>query len=89
MSVFFASKGIGSVIDHVQNPYIFSEETVPYIEEPGQGLYDAVEHIEGIGSIPADAGLNYVENMPQNKKVLSDGVQAWEAVEIPKSVTKR
>jgi len=80
---------ITDTLEHVTSSnFNFSNQTKGYIVQPGEGLYNAVGHIDNISSIPMDAALNYVENMPENKDTLKDGLQAFESVAIPDRVDK-
>lgn len=80
---------IAGAVEHATSSHFnFSEQTKTYTVNPGEGLYNAVGHIDNISSIPMDAALNYVEHMPENKETLADGLQAYETVVIPDRVDK-
>ncbi len=63
---------------------VFSDKEIGVKIEPGQGLDHAVYQIDGVGTEvnPLEA-REYVENMPENKEVLKDGIQANETIFIP------
>ncbi len=80
---------IASAVEHAIIPHFnFSKETKTYTVNPGEGLYNAIGHIDNISSIPMDAALDHVRHMPENKDTLADGLQAYETVVIPDRVDK-
>lgn len=76
------------IAEHAMAAPHFSEMTKSYTVEPGNGLYDAVETIEGINSISKADAVDYVEQLPKNKDALEDGLQPGEQLVVPESVEK-
>ena len=64
----------------------FSETTNEYVVQPGDGLYDAAQDIQGIDSIDIRDAVHHIQVDPANVDVLSDGLQPGEIVIIPDSV---
>lgn len=90
LTLYSGAKIVEKGYDYLTSPSAnFSQETAEYIIGPGEGLFNAAGHIEGVGSIPLDQAATYIEEMPANKDALSDGLQPNERIEIPVSVTKR
>ncbi len=65
----------------------YSNQTTEWTAGYNQGLNAAVAHIEGAKEFDNRALVYHVENMQQNKKVLANGLQQGEEVEIPVSVS--
>lgn len=80
--------GGGAVLHEALKAPEFSEETTTYTVQPGDGLYDAAEQIEGIGSIDTRDAVDHIATDPANIDVLSDGLQAGESITIPVEVKK-
>ena len=80
--------GGGAVLHETFKAPEFSEETTTYTAQPGDGLYDAAEQIEGIGSIDTRDAIDHIVADPANIDVLSDGLQAGESITIPVKVKK-
>lgn len=76
-------------LDYIMHPYKFSVETEKYQLQPGEGLNNAAEHVNGVGSVPLEAVRYYIEKMPENSETLANGLQEHEVVVIPETVTKR
>lgn len=64
----------------------FSEETTTYTVEPGDGLFSAIQHIEGIETINKWDAVEHVQSDPANIDVLKDGLQPGEQLVVPVSV---
>lgn len=65
----------------------FSEKTVQFVANDGDSIWTAANHVEGHDKVrDMNAIVNYIENMPENKAALSDGLQAHESIDIPESV---
>ena len=65
----------------------FSEKTVQFVADDGDSVWTAANHVEGHDKVhDMNAIVNYIENMPENKAALSDGLQAHESIDIPESV---
>lgn len=75
-----ASAAAGAAIGNATAPE-FSEETVTYTVQPGDGLYDAAENIQG--SFDMRDAVDYIEELPQNAVTLEDGLQPGETISIP------
>ncbi len=78
-----------NLVNHLQNPLQYSDTMKEWVAGPGQGLNDAAAHVKGVGSVDVRDVTYHIEQMPENKDPLSDGLQAGEALTIPDSVTKR
>ena len=68
------------------NSPTFSDETELVVIPPGEGTGYAAAQVEGISKVRTDVVVEHIENMPENKKAFSDGLQANEGVVIPESV---
>lgn len=89
---FIADGGIDKVADKMKNPYEYSEETMAWRAEPGDGLNDAAVEVEGFGGFDRydiRRIAHYIKNMPENEAVLSDGLQVGEYLSVPKTVNKK
>ena len=64
----------------------FSEETTTYTVEPGDGLFSAIQHIEGIETINKWDAVEHVQSDPANIDILKDGLQPGEQLVVPVSV---
>ena len=62
----------------------YSDETQDWIAQPGDGLIDAANDVEGIESVDYRDVVHEIENM--NVEALADGLQAGETLIIPQSV---
>jgi hypothetical protein len=65
-------------------PDEFSEETTTYSAEPGDGVWDAAEQIQG--SFDMQDAVAHISADPANIDVLKDGLQQGEQLVIPVSV---
>ncbi len=74
-----------AVVDHFNGPE-FSEETTTYTVEPGDGLYDVAEAINGIDRIDVRDAVDHISSDPANIAALKDGLQPGESIVIPTDV---
>jgi len=59
-----------------------------YTFESGQGLNDATMSVDRDTKIPYQEVTKHIEDMPENAKVLSDGIQTGETVSVPERAFK-
>lgn len=64
----------------------YSDETEIVVIPSGQGVGYAAAQVDGIGKVRTEVVIEDIENMPENQKALSDGIQAYEGIVIHKSV---
>ena len=64
----------------------FSETTHSVVVQPGEGLWNTTESIDGIENIDKRAAVYHIQHDPQNAEALSDGLQAGESIQVPDSV---
>ena len=64
----------------------FSETTHSVVVQPGEGLWNTTESIDGIEKIDKRAAVYHIQHDPQNAEALSDGLQAGESIQVPDSV---
>ncbi len=64
----------------------FSEQTVSYVVEPGDGLQRAAEGVEGYKTVDIRDVQQHIQDLPQNEDALEDGLQPGEILDIPASV---
>ncbi len=64
----------------------FSDTTVQFVAQEGDSLWTAAEHVKGHEAVDMTTVVDYIEHMPENQTVLSDGLQLHEAIDIPESV---
>jgi len=77
-----------SELKNLANGPEFSQDTIEYKIQEGDGLWDASRQIENVESISKNDAVDYVESMPENAEALADGLQPHETIIIPESVTK-
>jgi hypothetical protein len=82
VSLATGAAAAGAAIGSATTPE-FSEETTTYTVQPGDGLYDAAENIQG--SFDMRDAVDHIENLPQNAVTLEDGLQPGETISIPVS----
>jgi len=76
-------------VEHVNNPYNYSGDTKTVVIPEGQGLNYAAYTIDGVDeSVDVRRVVNHIEDMPENKESLADGVQENEGIVVPVSVEK-
>ena len=78
--------GGGKAVHETYDAPTFSESTTTYTVQPGEGLWNAVDGIEDLNSVDRRDAVDYVEHMPQNEKVLEDGLQVDETIVVPVSI---
>jgi len=78
--------GIAVAANEALKSASFSEETTTYTVEPGDGLFSAIQHIEGIETINKWDAVEHVQSDPANIDVLKDGLQPGEQLVVPVSV---
>lgn len=76
----------GKAIFDQYSPPTFSSETTTYTVNPGDGLLDVAEQIEGLGD--SREGVSHITKMPENQEALSDGLQPGETIVIPVDANK-
>jgi hypothetical protein len=64
----------------------FSETTTEYTVQPGDGIYDAAENIQGIGDVDIRDAVQRIRLDPANTDVLKGGLQPGETLVIPERV---
>lgn len=69
-------------VDHPQ----YSPEKTEYVIQPGQGVWNAAEHVEGINSIDIGDEVEHIEGMKANQAVLDRELQPGDRLVIDKSV---
>lgn len=79
-----------TVYDSLSDPR-FSDETKSFTfdssdDSSGQDITNAAEAIDGLNDL--QAGIHYIENMPENQTALADGIQDGETISIPVSIEK-
>lgn len=81
---FGAYKGVEAAVSTPE----FSDTTITYNVEQGDGMQTVVSHIDNINEIDWREAATYVSQMPENQEVLSDGLQPGEQVILPESVKR-
>ena len=71
--------------DSVGHPQ-FSSEKIEYVVQPGQGVWNAAEQVEGINSIDIKDEISYIEKIQANQAEISRGLQPGDVLEVNKSV---
>jgi hypothetical protein len=74
-------------LEKVNDTPQYSKNNIEWTAGYGQGLDAAVAHIKNSNEVDNRALVYYVENMPENKKALENGLQQGEEIEIPASVS--
>ncbi len=76
-----------TVVDHLSGPE-FSEETKTVVVEDGDGTQSLLEkaNIPGYDSADWRDVSHHVQELPENKDVYKDGLQAGETVSVPVSI---
>lgn len=74
-------------IEHLNNYPKFSTGTTEWTAGSSQGLDNAAAHVNGVSKVDIREVADYIANMPENKKALSNGLQLGEEIDIPKSVS--
>ena len=64
----------------------FSEQTVSYVVEDGDGIQRAAEQVDGYEAVDIRDIQQHIEDLPQNEAALEDGLQPGEVLDIPTSV---
>lgn len=83
-----ATAGI-AVSVYSEKPTQFSEATIPHVVEQGEGI-----NASAFDTNRTDPNIQYIEvvehikQMPENEKVLSDGLQAGEIITVPETASK-
>lgn len=77
-----------------ERPYKFSEETMTYRLEPGEGIWAAIEHIKGHEQFDIRDLVQSVKDMPENKDIkdlIDNGgkLQLYTNIIEPVEVTKK
>ena len=83
-----AALGFNEVAESLSDEPTFSTETTTFVAENGDGVWDAAEKVEGHDAVGIDMTdvVDYIESLPENQDALSDGLQAYEGIDIPVSV---
>lgn len=76
-------------VNHLDNPYQYSDATKTVTIPKNQGLNYAAFTIDGVNeSVDVRHVVEHIEDMPENKEALSDGVQENEGIVVPVSIDK-
>jgi hypothetical protein len=95
VALYGAGKSIELVkdrVDHLNNPYQYSDATKIVVIPQGQGLNYAAYTIDGVDeSVDVRRVVNHIEQIPENKKILEDYdgvVPAGAGILVPVSIEK-
>lgn len=81
-----AAFGYNEVKEAGEHQPTFSTDTIQFVAENGDGVWDAAQQVEGHEAVDMTVIVNHIESIPENKEALSDGLQAREGIDIPVSV---
>ncbi|HZJ34594.1 MAG TPA: hypothetical protein VFD55_01090 [Candidatus Angelobacter sp.] len=85
-------KGIGLAkegVNQLNNPYQYSDTTKNVPIPKDQGLNYAAYTIDGVDeSVDVRHVVEHIEDMPENKEALSDGIQENEGIVVPVGIEK-
>lgn len=77
-------------IDVLKNPVEYSAETQNFMAQPGDGLWNAAEMVENVGTtVNIQDVIRHISQDPANIEALKDGLQVHEKLVIPVSATPR
>ncbi len=81
-----AAAGLAATTADAVKAPTFSEETTTYTVQPGDGLQNAAQNIEGSDTIDIRDATDHISVDPANIDVLKDGLQPGETLVIPEQV---
>lgn len=74
------------VSTHGAHSLKFSTTTKEYDVQPGDGVWNAAEHVGGVGKVDIRTVIDYIKDIPANAEALSKGLDPHETLVIPVNV---